>query len=369
MSKSPWVTVCAGGGGVGKTTSSAALSMALARNGARTLVVTIDPARRLAGAMGISLGNEVQAVEVDPGSRDRLYALMPDPVRASRIFMEYLFAEEPESLQRLLDNGLFLTLEDKLVGMIELVAMTIVMKAIDEMEIDAVVVDTAPSRYALDFLTYPARLSSLLDGRAVKWLSALADRADENKKSRFSFGRLGRKSVEVALGKVLGESLVTDTTGVFAEIGRVRTRFAGIADRLGELLLGRHSRHLLVAAPTGAAQADVEFLLKRLQVMKQRATAVLLNRSDLETAEWTRILRTAADVPDPVRDALIQLEDERSARIEAAETFARGLQSDHPKVQQLRLPLVEANDPVMIVQRLAKELEPHVTALTGFAAT
>ncbi|OIP41849.1 MAG: hypothetical protein AUK47_05710 [Deltaproteobacteria bacterium CG2_30_63_29] len=363
--KMPIVLVCAGGGGVGKTTSAAALALALARTGWRTLVVTIDPARRLADAMGVELGNGVQIVRIDPRTDDRLLALMPEPAGATRIFMEYLFEEEPEALARLLSNQLFLTLEDKLVGMSELVAMSLVLRAIETSNLDVVVVDTAPSRYALDFLTYPTRLSSLLEGRAVKWLGNLASRAEGEDTRASRFSSWGRRRVEAAIGAVLGVSLVRDTTHLFAEISLVRKRFADIAAQLGKLLLGKGARYLLVAAPTGAAQADVEFLLERIESLHKPPLAVLLNRSDLKSQEWSRVLRNAPESTPAILDALMHLEAERESRLAAASAFATHLAVDHVGLLRIPLPLVEAVEPVDIVSALADELEPFLTQLTG----
>ncbi len=361
------VVVCAGGGGVGKTTSSAALGLALARLGARTLVVTIDPARRLADALGVELGNEVQVVRVDDRTDDRLMALMPDPVRATRLFMEYLFVGKPEALERMVRNNIFLTLEDKLAGMSELVAMTLVIRALEEQEIDVVIVDTAPSRYALDFLTFPTRLSELLDGRAVRWLASLADHAGDKKRSRFGVLGWGKRRVEKAIGWVLGESLLGDLAGFFAEISLVRKRFAALAAELDRILTGRRSRYVLVAAPTGAARADVEFLLARLERMGQTAAAVVLNRSELTDAKWMTLLSKSEErITDALAEALSKLAAERRARVTAATTFGARLARVHPRLHQVRLPLVEAIAPIDIVRALSEHFEPHITGLTGF---
>ncbi len=173
---SPLVVVCAGGGGVGKTTTSAALALALARQGRSTLIVTIDPARRLAGAMGVPIGDDVTQVAL-PGVEGRLSALMPDPRGAMRSLVDELFVHEPQAKAHLLENRLFLGLSDAAAGVHELVAMNLVASAARGGAFDVLVIDTAPSRHAIDFVTYPARLAALLAGRTVGWFAGIAERA------------------------------------------------------------------------------------------------------------------------------------------------------------------------------------------------
>ena len=118
----PLVVVCAGGGGVGKTTTSAALALALARQGRRTLIVTIDPARRLAGAMGVPDLRRGHRACRCPTRDGRLSALMPDPRRSLRTFIEQLFEDEPAARARAAPEPHLLGLADAAAGVHELVA-------------------------------------------------------------------------------------------------------------------------------------------------------------------------------------------------------------------------------------------------------
>ncbi|MBI5500161.1 MAG: AAA family ATPase, partial [Deltaproteobacteria bacterium] len=124
----PQVVVCAGGGGVGKTTTAAALGLALARSGRRALVVTMDPARRLAGALGVPVADTPTPVAL-PGAGTRLWALMPDPRRSLRTFVAQLFADEPAAETRVLANGVYRGLADAAAGVHELVTMNLVARA------------------------------------------------------------------------------------------------------------------------------------------------------------------------------------------------------------------------------------------------
>ncbi len=368
MSKGqPLVMVCAGGGGVGKTTTSAALALALARQGARTLVITIDPARRLADALGVRLGNDLQVIGLDPSTGDRLVALMPEPSLATRTFMDFLFLEEPDAHARLMANQLFLTLEDKLAGMNELVAMTLVIRALAAEPFDAVIVDTAPSRYALDFFTYPARLSALLEGRAVKWIATLMQRAEERRgKDRRWWSGWGKRQVEAAVSHVLGTSLVQDTTHLFAEIALIRKRFAWIAREIDNLLRGPRTAHILVAAPTGAAEDDLFFLFRRLVELESRAHAVLLNRTGLELDTWVRLFEPDVPLGQHARIQLQHLREEHFSRVQASQRIHRRLESLPRPVPVVDLPLLTYTEPAEIVQELATLLDPSLRMLTGW---
>ncbi|MEJ7734507.1 MAG: ArsA-related P-loop ATPase [Polyangiaceae bacterium] len=261
----PEVIVCAGGGGVGKTTFSAALALSLARAGKRTLVVTVDPARRLADALGIAIGTEACSVDVEPGLEGRLHALMPEPESAVRLCLDYVFEGEPEARARVLDNSLYRALEDAIAGVHELLSVVLVARAAELLDVDRVVVDTAPSRHALDFVTYPGRLATLLEGRAMGWLARLTARGDEAPASARGLIAWGKRRVEKALGRVLGPHVLHDLASIFSDLSVVRHRFSAVTRQAEALLLGPSTRFVLVAAPTGSAAADAEYLAQRIE--------------------------------------------------------------------------------------------------------
>jgi len=365
LPREPKVVVCAGGGGVGKTTTSAALALALARRGLRTLVVTIDPARRLADALGVTIGPLPHVVHVDPSTGDRLWALMPEPQASTRTFMEFLFREEPASLERLYSNRLFLALSDALAGMHELVCMTLVARAATEHTFDYVIVDTAPSRYALDFVSYPPRLAALLESRALGFFGTLADRSGVAAEREGVAANLARKTAEAALARGLGGRLVLDLTGLFSEMMRVRERFAGLANQSARLLLGESSRYVLVAAPTGSALADVRFLARKLEKLGRAPAAVVLNRADVTPRAWAAALLADAYTPPALAIALRQIESEREARTTAADQMSEVLARHLASVPRVRLPFVESRGPAEIVLRLADEIASGLGVLAG----
>ncbi len=355
--------VCAGGGGVGKTTTSAALALALARQGHRTLVVTVDPARRLASAMGVAVDAEVHEARVDQASTGRLFALMPEPRRSTRTFIDLLFADEPEAKARMLKNRVYLLLADAAAGMHEVVSLMLVAKAIEEHAFDYLVVDTAPSRQGLDFVSYPGRLATLYEGRAVTWLGNLA-RGDEGESSGGLFAA-GRRRVEGLFGRLVNPTTLADLAGLFAELAIVKDRFARLARVSEQLLLGDLTRYLLVAAPTGSAAADADYLRRRLKRLGQRPTALVLNRADESVPDWLSALETAGGLAADLAAALGTVHAEFHARQRAGDHLAEVLGKSVPGVPAVRLPTLEARDPSQIVRQLADRLAPRLSLLAG----
>ena len=369
-SAQPICVVCAGGGGVGKTTTSAALALALARQGRATLIVTIDPARRLAGAMGVPITDEVTRVSL-PAARDKLSALMPDPRRSLRTFAEQLFEDEPEAKARMLSNRLYVGLADAAAGVHELVAMNLVARAASRGDFEVVVIDTAPSRHAIDFVTYPARLAALLGGRTVAWLAGLAERGtagpnDKSDKSDKPSGGIlgwGAGRIEGLVARVTGPNLVSDTARLFGDLAHVRERFVSLTERAADLLLGPRSAYVLVAAPTRAARDDVLFLGRRLEKLGRKPQAIVMNRADLGPLPYVRALQEGRDVPRSVLDAVSALEDERASRAAAAATLSGDLSKRMPKVPIVRLPFIEATAPEAIVSALSEAIDEYLETL------
>lgn len=368
--KRPEVIVCAGGGGVGKTTTSAAIALALAWKGKRTLVITVDPARRLADAMETPIGSTPARVPLDPAVKGELWALMPDPREAMRTFIEHLFKDEPAALARMLKNPIYTVMADSVAGVHELVGVMLVVRAVCDLPLDCVVVDTAPSRYALDLVSYPGRLAALLEGRAVAWFGSLAQRTsgdddDEAGSDRRGGGMLawGRRRVENALGRVLGARVITDVANLFGELARVRERFAMLARQAEDLVLGPATRFVLVAAPTGAAAADLQYLARKLEKLERRATAVVLNRADAAAPAWVAEVSGHEEATPAVIAAIRQLEEERGARTRAADAMSEEVRRKLPSVRQVRLPTIAAEHPAAIVSALATELSPRLGEL------
>lgn len=360
----PRVIVCAGGGGVGKTTTSAALSMAAARRGDRVLIVTIDPARRLADALGVALGSEVQEVAIPGESRGALYALMPEPKNAMRMFVHLLFANDLGALQRVLSNRMYQVMEDAVPGIHELVAMTLVTTAMGEQPLDLIVIDTAPSRNALDFVTYPKRLATLLGGRAMGWLAQLGRAGQDEPGAAPAGAEKPRGRVMKLLERGLGPAIY-DVGALSSELSFVLDRFVALNELSAQLLLGADTRYVLVAGPTGAAEEDARFIYDRLLGLELAAAALLLNGTAEPTPAWQLELLDSEHNTEAMRAAIDILEDERSQRQTATEGAVKQLAKLGRGLPIVRLPFLGAALPEQIVSRLAEHLAPHLAEILG----
>ncbi len=366
---SPRVVVCAGGGGVGKTTTAAALAVALARAGHRTLVVTVDPARRLAHAMGVEIDAHVHAVHTEDDAHGKLFALMPEPRTSTRTFVEVLFEDRPEDLERMLENRIYATLGDALAGIHDLVSLMLVARAVEEASYDYLVIDTAPSRYALDFVSYPGRLAALFEGRAVSFFANLAKKAEEDgdgpPKDEKGLIAWGKKRVEAAIGRILDPRLLRELAALFGLLSLVRGRFADLARKSEALLLGDSARYVLVAAPTGSADADLDYIVKKLDKLGQKPHAFLLNRADAKKPDWLRALEDAKEgVTLPVQNAVKILALEVQKRRDSGDTAEKSVKKKSRRATIVRLPNVEARDPSHVVRALADHLATELEALT-----
>lgn len=365
MTKVPITVVAAGGGGVGKTTSSAAIAVALARTGARTLIVTVDPARRLASAMGVAIDVHVQPARVEPAVEGKLFALMPEPRRSTPTFAEILFEGRPDDLARVMANPVYRTMADAAAGMHEIVSLILVAKAVEEHEFDYLVIDTAPSRNALDFISYPGRLAVLFEGRAVAWLGRLAENVAQQEGRGPGLFASMEKRVEAMFGRILNPRFLRDLTQLFADLALVKDRFAKFARMSERMLLGERTRYVLVAAPTGSARADVGFLAKRLARYNHVPTALLLNRADEREPPWMAALRSEVPGWPPLAEALSQVQHELDVRKRGGDHLASALAKEVPRIPQVRLPTFEEPDPADIVRDLATALTPQLDVLLG----
>ena len=229
-------------------------------------------------------------------------------------------------------------------------------------------IDTAPSRQAIDFVTYPGRLAALLGGRTVAWLAGLAARAGAQgsaSNAPKSGGLLawGTGHLEHLVARVAGPYLVRDTAGLFMELSRVRERFVALTDRASTLLLGDRAAYVLVAAPTAAARDDVLFLAKRLEKLGRAPRALLVNRADTRPAPHVTAMRGSPALSQALADALEMLDEERRSRSAAADAMTADLARELPGTPIVRLPFIEAHAAGEGVTALSAELDAHHATL------
>ena len=262
------IIVCCGAGGVGKTTTAAALGLRAAeRHGRRTVVLTIDPARRLAQSLGLTeLDNtprQVKGVDSDqhPGRPvpGELHAMMLD---MKRTFDEVVAAHtDPRKAEEILANPFYQAMSATFAGTQEYMAMEKLSQLRSRDEWDLIVVDTPPSRSALDFLDAPARLSRFLDGRMLRLLLAPARAGGHRVFSLVSasFGLFSR-----AMTRVVGTQLLADLSGFVGALDSMFGGFRERAERTYQVLQASETAFLVVAAPEPDAIREASYFAGRL---------------------------------------------------------------------------------------------------------
>jgi len=270
------IIVCCGSGGVGKTTTSAALALRAAERGRKVVVLTIDPARRLAQAMGIeSLDNTPRPVAgADEAAGGHLDAMMLD---MKRTFDEVVESQaSPEKARQILENPFYVALSSSFAGTQEYMAMEklgqIQRDAQRDGTYDLVVVDTPPSRSALDFLDAPERLSSFLDGRFIRLMLAPA-----RGPARLMTAGLG--IITGALTKILGAQVLRDLQTFVAAIDTVFGGFRQRAMATYALLQDDRTAFLVVAAPEPDALREAAYFVDRLSSDQMPLAGLVVNRA------------------------------------------------------------------------------------------
>ncbi|MFD7917790.1 ArsA-related P-loop ATPase [Streptomyces sp. NPDC059740] len=269
------ILVCCGSGGVGKTTTAAALGVRAAERGRRVVVLTIDPARRLAQSMGIcELDNVPRRVkDVDGGAGGELHAMMLD---MKRTFDEIVEAHaDPERARAILENPFYQSLSAGFAGTQEYMAMEKLGQLRSRDDWDLIVVDTPPSRSALDFLDAPKRLGSFLDGRFLRVLMAPAKAGG---RAGMRFLNAGVSIMTGILNKVVGGQLLKDVQTFVAAMDTMFGGFRTRADATYRLLQAPGTAFLVVATPERDALREASYFVERLAADHMPLAGLVLNR-------------------------------------------------------------------------------------------
>jgi anion-transporting ArsA/GET3 family ATPase len=278
------VVICAGSGGVGKTTTAAALAVHGAEQGRRTIVMTIDPARRLADALGLrTLGNSARRVNIGGGV---LSAMMLDQKGAWDALVER-YAPTDEVRQRILANRFYQHLSGSFAGSQEYMAIEQLAELHASDDYDLIVVDTPPTRHALDFLDAPRRIAAFLDRSVIRWFI----------KPYFSAGWSTLRVVNRAAGSVLRR--LEDATGVkalveisdfFNSMSALFDGFEARVQTVDRLLHSKHTAFVLVTSPEEQVLSEAEEFCRQLAALSVPLRAVVFNRIQREAlAEWRRV--------------------------------------------------------------------------------
>lgn len=273
--KSIQILICCGSGGVGKTTTSAALALRAAEQGRKVVVLTIDPARRLAQSLGLTELDDVPraVVGVDTTAGGSLDAMMLD---MKRTFDEVVTAHaSPAKAEQILNNPFYQALSTSFSGTQEYMAMEklgqLHHEATNAGRWDLIVVDTPPSRSALDFLDAPEHLSDLLDGKMLRMLLAPA-------KGPFKLMSVGINLVMGAMSKILGASVLKDVQTFVTAFDALFGGFRQRAEATLANLSSPHTRFVVVATPTRDALREASFFIDRLREEGMPLRGVAINR-------------------------------------------------------------------------------------------
>ncbi|MFJ3308598.1 ArsA family ATPase [Streptomyces sp. NPDC086549] len=291
------IVVCCGSGGVGKTTTAAALGLRAAERGRKVVVLTIDPARRLAQSMGIdSLDNVPRRVKGTEGDGE-LHAMMLD---MKRTFDEVVEAHaDAERAAAILANPFYQSLSAGFAGTQEYMAMEKLGQLRARDEWDLIVVDTPPSRSALDFLDAPKRLGSFLDGRLIRLLTAPAKLGG---RAGMAFLNVGMSMMTGTLGKLLGGQLLKDVQTFVAAMDTTFGGFRTRADATYKLLQAPGTAFLVVAAPERDALREAAYFVERLAAENMPLVGLVLNRvhgSGADRLSAERALAAAENLEEP----------------------------------------------------------------------
>ncbi|MBD9703436.1 ArsA family ATPase [Streptomyces sp. ID01-12c] len=291
------IVVCCGAGGVGKTTTAAALGLRAAERGRKVVVLTIDPARRLAQSMGIdSLDNTPRRVKGVDGNGE-LHAMMLD---MKRTFDEIVEAHaDPDRASAILNNPFYQSLSAGFAGTQEYMAMEKLGQLRARDEWDLIIVDTPPSRSALDFLDAPKRLGSFLDGKLIRVLLAPAKVGG---RAGMKFLNVGMSMMTGVLGKLLGGQLLKDVQTFVAAMDSMFGGFRTRADATYKLLQAPGTAFLVVAAPERDALREAAYFVERLAAEDMPLAGLVLNRvhgSDAAQLSAERALAAAENLDEP----------------------------------------------------------------------
>jgi anion-transporting ArsA/GET3 family ATPase len=340
------IIVCCGSGGVGKTTTSAALALRAAERGRDVVVLTIDPARRLAQSMGIEeLDNTPRPV---PGVGARAGGTGKGSLAAMMLDMKRTFDEvvesqaSPEKAQQILSNPFYIALSSSFAGTQEYMAMEklgqIHAQARRDDSYDLIVVDTPPSRSALDFLDAPERLSRFLDGRFIRLLLAPA-------KGPARLMTAGVGLVTGAVTKIIGAQVLRDMQTFVAAFDTLFGGFRQRAQKTFELLQADQTAFLVIAAPEPDALREAAYFVERLSEDKMPLAGLVVNRAspppagDLSAEEaLAGAARLAQERPGSITAGLLRLHADRVRLVERETRLRDRFAAAHPSVATAVVP-------------------------------
>jgi len=296
------VLVCVGAGGVGKTTVSAALALRGAMSGRRSLVCTIDPARRLANSLGLSeLGNTESEIAPSQLEKDGvklrapLFAMMLDMKKSWDAFVER--HAKPEQREKILGNRFYQSISSRLAGSQEYIAMEKLWELRQQNEYELIVLDTPPTAHALDFLDAPNRVLDFFDNEAAKWLLTPALLAG---KVGLQVLNIGSSFAAKQISRLTGTQTLTELANLLLATSTIHGTFRDQAKAVREMLTSRETDFVLVTAPSPERLDETIHFFRLLQENRMSVAAIVVNR--VHAPVGAEVEAAAAELPPPTRE-------------------------------------------------------------------
>jgi len=337
------VIITCGSGGVGKTTTAAALALRAAEYGRRTAVLTIDPAKRLAQSMGLTaLDNTPRQVDIGEEAADgeggELWAMMLD---TRRTFDEMVLAHStPERAEAIFANPFYRTISSSFSGTQEYMAMEKLGRLAATGEWDLIVVDTPPSRSALDFLDAPQRLASFLDGRVIRMLTSPG-------RGVMKLVGVGLTLFSKAVTTIIGGQLLNDAAQFVQLFEDMFGGFRARAEATYELLRAPGTQFLVVATCEADAVREASYFADRLQEEKMPLAGLVLNRTHPPLADLSAGLAEAAAArltdTAPLAAAVLSVHAERMTVHTAEQRMRSRIVRAHPNLPIASVPSLAAD--------------------------
>jgi anion-transporting ArsA/GET3 family ATPase len=358
------VLVTVGAGGVGKTTTAAALGVAAARRGRRVLCLTIDPAKRLAESLGIE-AMTTEAVTVDRARFEAagipiegsLTAMMLD---TKRTFDELVikYSSSREKAEKLLSNRLYKYVSTSLAGTQEYMAMEKLVAVKNDPRYDLVILDTPPTANALDFLDAPERLMEALDSATMKWF---AEAMQSSGKFSLNLVAKGAAAVLRGIGRITGGGFLEAMAEFISELNDLFGGFKERAARVQQTLRADDVAFVLVTSPSPPAIREVLYFAERLEEAKMPRGALVVNRFHMPPRLAEEGV-SEADAAKGIADRGLVLEEDAPSRI--LQAHADAVKLAHFDASHVRL--LQSNAAGMPIVRVA-ELDTDVQDLTLLA--
>ncbi|MFE3546886.1 ArsA family ATPase [Nocardia sp. NPDC059177] len=322
------VIVCCGSGGVGKTTTAASIALRAAEAGRKVVVLTIDPARRLAQSLGVAeLDNTPQRVALGPEVPGELHAMMLNMRRTfDDMVLEHTSSDKAEQI---FANPIYQTVASSFGGTQEYMAMEKLGQLAGRKEWDLIVVDTPPSRNALDFLDAPKRLGNFLNGKMIRLIMAPGRGV-----GRFVTGAMSLAMRGVST--IVGGQMLKDASTFLQSLESLFGGFQDRAERTFAMLSKPGTHFLVVAAPEPDALREASFFVDRLSTEQMPLAGLVLNRTHPALSGLSgEHAQTAADRladSDPLTASVLRIHADRVATAKREQRLLHRFTGAHPRV-------------------------------------